>query len=164
MCAAEHSFKFLLTRDSADRLGYKKPALLHAKFLPALQGAGTKMSASKENTAIFMTDDAKKIAKKIKSHAFSGGGATKEDHEKYGGNPDVDIAYQYLSFFEEDDAKMEKLATEYRKGTLSTREMKEACIEKLQEVVAEFQKVCLFITLLSFLKNSSVQWLTLFSF
>lgn len=111
-----------------------------------------------------MTDDAKKIAKKIKSHAFSGGGATKEDHEKYGGNPDVDIAYQYLSFFEEDDAKMEKLATEYRKGTLSTREMKEACIEKLQEVVAEFQKVCLFITLLSFLKNSSVQWLTFFSF
>lgn len=108
------------------------------------------MSASKENTAIFMTDDAKKIAKKIKSHAFSGGGATKEDHEKYGGNPDVDIAYQYLSFFEEDDAKMEKLASEYRKGTLSTREMKEACIEKLQEVVAEFQKVCLFPPFLAF--------------
>lgn len=150
MSSAERSFKFLLTRDSADRLGYKKPALLHAKFLPALQGAGTKMSASKENTAIFMTDDAKKIAKKIKSHAFSGGGATKEDHEKYGGNPDVDIAYQYLSFFEEDDAKMEKLASEYRRGTLSTREMKEACIEKLQEVVGEFQKVCLFIALPSF--------------
>lgn len=113
------------------------------------------MSASKENTAIFMTDDAKKIAKKIKSHAFSGGGATKEDHEKYGGNPDVDIAYQYLSFFEEDDAKMEKLASEYRKGTLSTREMKEACIEKLQEVVAEFQKVCLFpISCFSFLIGS----------
>ncbi|OWZ33040.1 tryptophan-tRNA ligase [Cryptococcus neoformans c45] len=139
-CAIDQDPYFLLTRDSADRLGYKKPALLHAKFLPALQGAGTKMSASKENTAIFMTDDAKKIAKKIKSHAFSGGGATKEDHEKYGGNPDVDIAYQYLSFFEEDDAKMEKLASEYKKGTLSTREMKEACIEKLQEVVGEFQK------------------------
>lgn len=62
----------------------------------------------------------------------------------------MDIAYQYLSFFEEDDAKMEKLASEYRRGTLSTREMKEACIEKLQEVVGEFQKVCLFIALLSF--------------
>ncbi|WVN89468.1 tryptophan-tRNA ligase [Cryptococcus depauperatus CBS 7841] len=117
-----------------------KPALLHAKFLPALQGAGTKMSASKDHTAIFMTDDAKKIAKKIISHAFSGGGASKQDHEKYGGNPDVDIAYQYLSFFEEDDDKMERLAKEYRAGTLSTREMKEACIEKLQQVVADFQK------------------------
>ncbi|WVR04601.1 tryptophan-tRNA ligase [Kwoniella sp. DSM 27419] len=139
-CAIDQDPYFLLTRDAADRLGYKKPALIHSKFLPALQGAGTKMSASKENTAIFMTDDAKKIAKKIKSHAFSGGGATQEDHRKNGGNPDVDIAYQYLSFFEEDDAKMERLAREYRAGTLSTSEMKQACIEKLQGIVEEFQK------------------------
>ncbi|KAK8847371.1 tryptophan-tRNA ligase [Kwoniella newhampshirensis] len=139
-CAIDQDPYFLVTRDAADRLQYKKPALIHAKFLPALQGAGTKMSASKENTAIFVTDDAKKIAKKIKSHAYSGGGATQEDHKKNGGNPDVDIAYQYLSFFEEDDAKMESLAKEYRAGTLSTSEMKQACIDKLQEVVAEFQK------------------------
>jgi len=91
-------------------LGYKKPALLHSKFLPALQGANTKMSASNENSAIFMTDDPKKIAKKIKSHAFSGGGATQEDHQKNGGNPDVDVAYQYLSFFEDSDERMETLA------------------------------------------------------
>ncbi|OCF37363.1 tryptophan-tRNA ligase [Kwoniella heveanensis BCC8398] len=138
-CAIDQDPYFLLTRDAADRLGYKKPALLHSKFLPALQGPGTKMSASKENTAIFMTDEPKKIAKKMKS-AFSGGGATQEDHKLNGGNPDVDIAYQYLSFFEEDDSKMERLANEYRAGTLSTSEMKQACIEKLQEVVAEFQK------------------------
>ncbi|WVW78507.1 tryptophan-tRNA ligase [Kwoniella bestiolae CBS 10118] len=139
-CAIDQDPYFLLTRDAADKLHYKKPALLHSKFLPALQGAGTKMSASKENTAIFMTDDAKKIAKKIKSHAFSGGGASQELHKQFGGNPDVDIAYQYLGFFEESDEKMEKLAKEYRAGTLSTSEMKAACIEKLQEVVAEFQK------------------------
>ncbi|WWC67905.1 tryptophan-tRNA ligase [Kwoniella pini CBS 10737] len=139
-CAIDQDPYFLLTRDAADRLQYKKPALLHSKFLPALQGAGTKMSASKENTAIFMTDDAKKIAKKIKSHAFSGGGATQEEHKANGGNPDVDIAYQYLSFFEDSDEKMERLDKEYRAGTLSTSEMKAACIEKLQEVVAEFQK------------------------
>lgn len=78
----------------------------------------------------------------------------------------MDIAYQYLSFFEEDDAKMEKLASEYRKGTLSTREMKAACIEKLQEVVAEFQKVCLFFHFLLFLpywEVPSVPWLNSFS-
>ncbi|OCF41674.1 tryptophan-tRNA ligase [Kwoniella heveanensis CBS 569] len=138
-CAIDQDPYFLLTRDAANSLGYKKPALLHSKFLPALQGPGTKMSASKENTAIFMTDEPKKIAKKMKS-AFSGGGATQEDHKLNGGNPDVDIAYQYLSFFEEDDSKMERLANEYRAGTLSTSEMKQACIEKLQEVVAEFQK------------------------
>lgn len=88
-----------------------------------------------------MTDEPKKIAKKIKSHAFSGGGATQEEHQRNGGNPDVDVAYQYLSFFEDDDERMESLAKEYRAGTLSTSQMKEACIAKLQSVVSDFQKV-----------------------
>jgi len=139
-CAIDQDPYFLFTRDAAEKLGYQKPALLHSKFLPALQGANTKMSASNENSAIFMTDDAKKIAKKIKSHAFSGGGATQEEHQRLGGNPDVDVAYQYLSFFEDSDEKMETLAREYRAGTLSTSQMKEACISKLQEIVGEFQK------------------------
>jgi len=109
-----------------------------------------------------MTDDQKTIAKKIKSHAFSGGGASREEHEANGGNPDIDVAYQYLSFFEDNDEKMETLAKvslplpspqslgtllmkqEYRAGTLSTSQMKEACIAKIQEVVAGFQSVCPF--------------------
>ena len=53
----------------------------------------------------------------------------------------MDIAYQYLSFFEDDDEKMEELAREYRAGRLSTSQMKDACIVKLQQVVADFQKV-----------------------
>ncbi len=68
------------------------------------------MSASNENSAIFMTDDPKKIAKKVKSHAFSGGRATQEEHQRLGGDPDVDVAYQYLSFFEDDDERMIRLA------------------------------------------------------
>lgn len=120
---------------------------MHAKFLPALQGANTKMSASNTNSAIFMTDDPKTIAKKIKSHAFSGGGASREEHERDGGNPDIDVAYQYLSFFEDSDEKMEELASGYRAGTLSTSQMKEACIEKLQKIVGDFQAVGFFLSL-----------------
>lgn len=29
---------------------------------------------------------------------------------KHGGNPDVDVAFQFLSFFEEDDEKLAKIA------------------------------------------------------
>lgn len=68
------------------------------------------MSASNENSAIFMTDEPKKIHKKIRSHAFSGGRATQEEHQRLGGDVSVDVAYQYLGFFEDDDEKMEKLA------------------------------------------------------
>ena len=65
-----------------------------------------------------MTDDPKKIAKKIKSHAFSGGRATQEEHQRLGGDPDVDVAYQYLSFFEDDDEKMINLANVSDMGDL----------------------------------------------
>jgi tryptophanyl-tRNA synthetase len=36
-------------------------------------------------------------------HAFSGGQETLEEHREKGGNPDVDVAYQYLQFLMEDD-------------------------------------------------------------
>ena len=49
-----------------------------------LQGEGTKMSASIPNSAVFVTDTPKQIKDKINKHAFSGGGATKEDHEANG--------------------------------------------------------------------------------
>ena len=33
-----------------------------------------------------------------------------EEHRRLGGNPDVDVAYQYLGFLLEDDEKYAKLA------------------------------------------------------
>lgn len=101
---------FRLTRDVAVKLKYRKPTLIHSKFIPALQGTQTKMSSSDPNSSIFMTDTANQIRKKINKHAFSGGQEMSEDHRRLGGNPDVDIAYQYLSFFEEDDELLETLA------------------------------------------------------
>ena len=51
-----------------------------------------------------MTDAPNVIKNKINKHGFSGGRDTEEEHRKLGGNPDVDVAFQYLRFFEEDDA------------------------------------------------------------
>jgi len=45
----------------------------------------------------------------IKTHAFSGGRATKEEHERLGADIDVDVSYQYLRFFMEDDEELEKV-------------------------------------------------------
>lgn len=68
------------------------------------------MSASDENTSIYMTDTPAKIKKKINTHAFSGGQETAEEQRRLGGNPDIDVAYQYLTFFEEDDQLLDQLA------------------------------------------------------
>ena len=68
------------------------------------------MSASVDISAIFLSDTAGQIKKKINKYAFSGGQQTKELHEQLGGNPDVDVAYQYMQFFLDDDHELEALA------------------------------------------------------
>lgn len=54
-----------MTRDIAPKLGSSKPALIHSSFLPSLQGANTKMSASDLNSAIYLTDSLKQIKNKV---------------------------------------------------------------------------------------------------
>ena len=56
-----------MTRDVAPVLKFRKPALIHSTFIPSLQGAQTKMSASDENSSIYLTDTPKQIKNKVQS-------------------------------------------------------------------------------------------------
>lgn len=49
----------------APRLGLLKPALIEARFFPALQGESGKMSASDPNSAVFTNDSPKDIKNKV---------------------------------------------------------------------------------------------------
>ncbi|KAK6500309.1 tryptophan--tRNA ligase [Arthrobotrys musiformis] len=138
-CAIDQDPYFRLSRDTAPRLKFQKPALIHSMFFPALGGPGSKMSASDPNSSIYMTDTPKEIQRKINKYAFSGGQTTTEEQRKYGGNPDVDVSYAYLSFFLEDDEELANIGQSYRKGELLTGELKKMCIETLQGFVKGFQ-------------------------
>ena len=50
---------FRMTRDVAEKLGFRKPSCFHSKFFPALQGPKSKMNASVKDSAIFVTDTKK---------------------------------------------------------------------------------------------------------
>src|SRR5690348_16232499 len=69
-----------IQRDIAESLGYQKAAALHSKFLPALTGIDDKMSSSKPETTINLSDDDKTVRNKIYRHAFSGGKSSIEEH------------------------------------------------------------------------------------
>ncbi|PVD26629.1 hypothetical protein C0Q70_14307 [Pomacea canaliculata] len=138
-CAIDQDPYFRMTRDVAPRLGLSKPALLHSKFFPALQGARSKMSASDPNSSVFLTDTPKQIKTKINKYAFSGGRDTLEEHRQLGGNCDVDVSFQYLTFFLEDDEKLEKIRQDYSSGELLTGHLKQELIGVLQKIVAEHQ-------------------------
>ncbi|XP_037359801.1 tryptophan--tRNA ligase, cytoplasmic [Talpa occidentalis] len=138
-CAIDQDPYFRMTRDVAPRIGYPKPALLHSTFFPALQGAQTKMSASDPNSSIFLTDTAKQIKTKVNKHAFSGGRDTVEEHRQFGGNCDVDVSFMYLTFFLEDDDKLEQIRKDYTSGAMLTGELKNTLVEVLQPLIAEHQ-------------------------
>lgn len=139
-CAIDQDPYFRMTRDVAPRMNCLKPALIHSTFFPALQGAQTKMSASDPTSSIFVTDSDKQIKDKINKYAFSGGGATVEEHKEKGGNCDVDVSFQYLTFFMEDDDRLEEIRKTYTSGELLTGFLKKELVEILQKLVGEHRQ------------------------
>ncbi|MFC1686236.1 tryptophan--tRNA ligase [Nanoarchaeota archaeon] len=131
---------FRVARDVYPKLGYYKPAILHSQFLPPLTGSSGKMGTT-SGAAIFSTDTPNEVKKKINKHAFSGGQPTIEEHRKKGGNPDIDVSFQYLRmFFEEDDKKLAKLYKDYKSGKLLTGELKKILIDKVNSFLKTHQK------------------------
>mmetsp|Transcript_10808 Transcript_10808/g.17004 ORF Transcript_10808/g.17004 Transcript_10808/m.17004 type:complete len:332 (+) Transcript_10808:1-996(+) len=147
-CAIDQDPYFRMTRDIAHKMVSKnhglggKPSLIHSKFFPPLQGATGKMSSSDENSAIFLTDTPDDIERKIKEHAFSGGQETKKLQEERGANLEIDVSYQWLRFFLDDDDELDRIGREYGSGQgeyWSTGKVKARLIEILKELVAAHQ-------------------------
>lgn len=124
-----------ICRDIAGRMNYNKPAVLHIRFLPGLDGQ--KMSKSRAN-AIFFRDDEKTIRKKIGS-AFSGGQPTIEEHRKLGGKPEEDVSIFFLSRFFLDANESDNLKKKYKKGEILSSEVKKMFADKASDFLKEFQ-------------------------
>lgn len=132
-----------LTRDVASHKDFDliKPSALHASFIPSLHGEAKMSASDSENSVIYLSDKPEQVKNKISKYAFSGGQDTVEKHRRLGGNPDVDVSYQYLKmFFEPDDKKLEKIHDDYKSGKLLTGELKEILIEKINSFLKEHQK------------------------
>jgi tryptophanyl-tRNA synthetase len=121
-------------RDIAESLGYKKAAAIHSKFIPPLTGFQGKMSSSVPESAIYLSDPPDVVRTKVMKYAFSGGQPTAELHRKLGGNPDIDVPFQWLyMFLEKDDSEVERIREEYKSGRMLTGELKEILIRKVNE-------------------------------
>jgi len=131
-----------LARDISKRIkdfNFEQISSTYHLFMPGLSGG--KMSSSDANSFIALTDSPKEVETKIKKYAFSGGRDTLEEHRKKGGNPDVDVSFQYLKFFfEPDDKKLQKIHDDYKSGKLLTSELKMILIEKINSFLKEHQK------------------------
>ena len=118
--------------------GLLAPSSTYHHFAVGL--TGDKMSSSKPKTTIFLDDEISAVEKKIK-RAFSGGQPTIEEHRRIGGNPDIDVAYQYMMyFFEDDDDYLQEINQDYRSGGLLAGEMKQLCIDRATEWLSNHQE------------------------
>jgi tryptophanyl-tRNA synthetase len=127
-----------MTRDIAEKMGYYKPAQIHAKFLPGL-GKGGKMSSSMPETAIFTVDPPEVAEKKVMA-AFTGGQATAKEQREKGGDPTVCSIYAYSYFlFEEDDARLIALEQDCRSGALVCGDCKARLAKVISRFLVDFQ-------------------------
>ena len=138
-CAIDQDPYFRQCRDNAPRMGYLKPSIIHTVFLPSLRGAESKMSASDPDSTIYLSDTDKQIQKKI-GKAFSGGQDTQELHKQLGGRTAVDVPFQYLSFFLEDDNRLAEIKEAYETGVMQSGEMKMTATKELQAYVKAFRE------------------------
>jgi tryptophanyl-tRNA synthetase len=129
---------FRVARDVMGKLGYYKPAILHSKFLPGLQG-DDKMSQSSDNkTGVIFLDDSEETVFKKVGMALTGQQATAELQKKYGGDPDRCMVCQYYKFlFEPDDIKLEKIFDAERNGTILAGEHKKDLATRINRFLKE---------------------------
>jgi len=139
ICGIDQDPYFRLTRDVAPKLGFRKPALLHSRFIPSLQGVQQKMSSSSPETAIFLSDTPEQIKNKIMRQAFSGGRATAAEQRIHGADLTIDVPYHYLRAFLLDDEELEQITQDYGSGKLLTGHVKQRLVVVVNEIVAELQ-------------------------
>lgn len=139
--AIDQDVYFRMARDLADKMKMLKPASIISVFLDPLTGSGKMSSSVSAESTIFLSDTPEQIKKKINKYAFSGcgGDGTKADHEKYGGNPLLDIPCKYLKYFEYDDEKLDDIYTKFKAGQIYCSDTKKALADKLVELITEHQ-------------------------
>lgn len=99
---------------SFDGHGFLAPAATFHRFMTGL--TGEKMSSSKPESAIFLTDTPEEAKKKI-MHAKTGGAVSLEQQKKEGGNPDICMIYElFLYHLIDDDEKLHEIYSSCKRG------------------------------------------------
>ncbi len=89
------------------------------------------MSSSDPTSAIILTDSAEDIKRKVNKYALSGGGKSVELQRKNGADLSIDVPYNWLKFFMEDDDELKRIEEDYGSGKMLTSEVKDILIKIL---------------------------------
>jgi tryptophanyl-tRNA synthetase len=118
--------------------GFFQPAATFHRFMTGL--TGEKMSSSKPESAIFLTDTPQDAKKKI-MNAKTGGAVTLEQHKKHGGKPDECVVYElFLYHLIEDDHELHDIYASCKKGTHMCGQCKKYASELMEKLLLNLQE------------------------
>ena len=108
------NMEFAKNESKSGGYGFIQPSSTYHRFMTGL--TGEKMSSSKPESAIFLTDTLKDANKKI-MQAKTGGAVTLEQQKKEGGKPDLCVIYElFLYHLIEDDVELKDIYDSCKNG------------------------------------------------
>lgn len=118
--------------------GFLQPSATFHRFITGL--TGDKMSSSKPESAIFLTDTPQEAEKKIKQ-AKTGGAVSLEEHKQQGGNPDVCMVFElFVYHLIEDDKELQEIYQGCKQGKQLCGMCKKLAVEKITELLNDLKK------------------------
>ena len=118
--------------------GFIPPASIYHRFMTGLTGG--KMSSSKPESHIALTEDPKEAARKV-MRAITGGRQSLAEQKKLGGEPEKCSIYEFLVFhLSEDDKELLELDAECRSGRRMCGTCKKDVAERIEQFLCEHQR------------------------
>jgi len=118
--------------------GFFQPSATFHRFITGL--TGEKMSSSKPESAIFLTDTPKDATKKI-MNSKTGGATTLEEQRKHGGKPDECCVYElFLYHLIEDDKELQEIYTSCKQGKKMCGDCKKYAAQLMEKFLIDIQK------------------------
>jgi tryptophanyl-tRNA synthetase len=123
--------------------GFFAPSSTYHRFMTGLvagpDGKPGKMSSSKPETAIFLSDDPATVEKKVK-HAVTGGLPTAEEQRRKGANPYACSVYELYLYHVADDKTLQTVFEECTTGKRLCGECKVQALGLLQDQLRTIQE------------------------
>lgn len=121
-----------------DGYGFVAPASTYHRFMTGITGG--KMSSSRPESAIFLTDTPEEAKKKIMS-AKTGGAVSLEEHKKHGGTPEQCVLYElFLYHLMDSDEQLEQLYRDCTDGDQLCGDCKQRAAELIASFLSELQE------------------------
>ena len=127
-----------MTEPKFEGYGFIQPSATFHRFMTGL--TGEKMSSSKPESAIFLTDSTKDGNKKI-MNAKTGGAVSLEEQKKHGGKPDECMIYElFLYHLIEDDKELQDIYAACKNGKKMCGHCKKYAAQLIEKFLLDLQE------------------------